>query len=75
VETKALGALPAKGLGAPVEVHEVVGASAVRSRLQAAARRGLSRFVGRDAELAQLRRALEQAAGGHGQVVAVGSGR
>jgi class 3 adenylate cyclase len=72
VETKALGALPVKGLGAPVEVHEVMGASPVRSRLQAAAaRRGLSRFVGREAELAQLRRGLEQAAGGHGQVVAV----
>ena len=32
--------------------------SAVRSRLQAAAARGLSRFVGRDVEVEQLRRAL-----------------
>src|SRR5206468_1974941 len=32
---------------------------------------GLTRFVGRDAELEQLRRALELAGDGHGQVVAV----
>ena len=42
-----------------------------RSRLQAAAARGLTRFVGRDAETEQLRKALEQARAGHGQVVAV----
>ena len=34
------------------------------SRLQAAAARGLTRFVGRDAELEQLRQALEQAGAG-----------
>ena len=69
VEAKALGLLPVKGLGTAVEVYEVVGAGGVRSRLQAAvARRGLTRFVGRDAELAQLRRALGQAGAGHGQV-------
>jgi hypothetical protein len=43
----------------------------VRSRLQAAAARGLSRFVGRDAEIEQLRLALEHARQGRGQVVAV----
>ena len=42
-----------------------------RSRLQAAAARGLTRFVGRDAETEQLRKALEQAEAGHGQVVGV----
>src|SRR5207253_9071821 len=40
-------------------------------RLQAAARRGLTRFVGRDAELEQLRRAQQLAAAGHGQVAAI----
>ena len=44
---------------------------AARTRLQAAARRGLTRFVGRDAETEQLRKALEQAETGHGQVVGV----
>src|SRR5262249_36610286 len=36
-----------------------------------AARRGLVRFVGRQGELEQLRKALELAKGGHGQIVAV----
>ena len=42
-----------------------------RTRLQALAARGLTPFVGRQAELAALRQALEQAGAGHGQVVAV----
>jgi len=71
VAVKPLGERPVKGLEAPVEVFEVVGAGTVRSRLQAAAARGLTRFVGRDPELEQLRQALETAGGGHGQIVAV----
>ena len=71
VEVKPLGPLKVKGLELPLEVHEVVGATAVRSRLHAAAARGLTRFVGRDGELGQLRQALERARSGHGQVVAV----
>jgi predicted ATPase len=55
----------------PVEVFELIGASGVRRRLQAAAARGLTRFVGRDQELAALQQALEQASAGHGQVVAL----
>jgi predicted ATPase len=55
----------------PVEVFELVGASVLRRRLQAAAARGLTRFVGREAEIAALRQALDQAGAGHGQVVAV----
>jgi len=70
VEVKSLGLVPIKGLGAPVEVYEATGAGAVRSRLQAAAARGLTRFVGRDAEVEQLRKALDQARAGHGQLVA-----
>ena len=71
VRVTALGPMALKGVPAPVDVYELVGVSAVRSRLQAAAARGLSRFVGRDAEIDQLRRALEQAHQGRGQVVAV----
>jgi class 3 adenylate cyclase len=66
-----LGARPVKGLEAPVDVYEVMAAAAARSRLHAAAARGLSRFVGRDPELERLRQALERARAGHGQVVAV----
>jgi tetratricopeptide (TPR) repeat protein len=71
VEVKPLGPVPVKGLAEPVEVYELVGAGAVRSRLHAAAARGLTRFVGRDSEVDQLRQALERAQAGHGQVVAV----
>ena len=71
VEVNPLGPRAVKGLAEPVEVYELVGAGAVRSRLQAATARGLTRFVGRDGELEQLRQALERARAGHGQVVAV----
>ncbi len=43
----------------------------MRSRLQAAAARGLTTFVGRDAEMDTLFTALEQAKMGKGQVAAV----
>jgi hypothetical protein len=50
-----LGPVPVKGLDTPVEAYELVGTGARRSRLSAAATCGLTRFVGRDAELEQLR--------------------
>jgi class 3 adenylate cyclase/tetratricopeptide (TPR) repeat protein len=71
VRVTALGPMRIKGLGEPVEVYELVGAGTARSRLQAAAARGLTKFVGRDAELDTLRRTLEKAGAGHGQVVAL----
>ena len=71
VRVQALGPIPVRGMTAPVEVFELVGASALRRRLQAAAARGLTRFVGREAEIAALRHTLDQAGAGHGQVVAV----
>jgi tetratricopeptide (TPR) repeat protein len=71
VQVHALGPIPVKGLVEPVEVTELVGVSALRRRWQAAVARGLTRFVGRQQELAALRQALERAGTGHGQVVAV----
>ena len=71
VQVNALGQFPVKGLTEPVEVFELVGASAIRRRLQASAARGLTRFVGRQQELAALEQALAQAGAGHGQVVAL----
>jgi tetratricopeptide (TPR) repeat protein len=71
VQVKPLGLVSVKGLTEPVEVYEVTGVGAARSRLQAAAARGLTRFVGRDGETEQLRKALEQARADHGQVVGV----
>jgi len=71
VQVTPLGQVPVKGLPAPVEVCELMGAGPARTRLQAFAARGLTPFVGRQAELAALHQALEQAGAGHGQVVAV----
>jgi class 3 adenylate cyclase len=71
VEVKPLGPVKIKGLSEPVDVYEVTGAGPARTRLQAATRRGLTRFVGRDAELEQLRRAQQLAGSGHGQVAAI----
>src|SRR5438132_572829 len=71
VAVEPLGPVPVKGLADAVEVYEVTGAGPARTRLQAAARRGLTRFVGRDAELEQLRRAQQLAGTGHGQVAAI----
>jgi class 3 adenylate cyclase len=66
-----LGPVPVKGLEAPVEVYELTGAGPRRSRLHAAAVRGLTRFVGRTGELDQLRQALGRAGTGQGQIVAI----
>src|SRR4029434_11077260 len=71
VQVNALGPVPVRGLTEPVEVFELVGASAIRGRLQASAARGLTRFVGRQQELLALQQALERAGAGHGQVMAL----
>ena len=71
VQVKPLGAIPIKGVAEPMDVFELVGAAAVRTRLQAARARGFTRFVGREPEMAQIRQAAENARGGRGQVVAV----
>jgi hypothetical protein len=67
VEVRSLGPIPVKGLPDPVELFELTGAGTARTRLQAAATRGLTRFVGRDAEVEHLRRVLGQAGAGRGQ--------
>jgi class 3 adenylate cyclase/tetratricopeptide (TPR) repeat protein len=71
VEVRSLGPIPVKGLADPVELFELTGAGQARTRLQAAALRGLTRFVGREAEVEHLRRVLDRAAAGHGQVVSI----
>ncbi len=71
VAVKPIGPVPVKGLADAVEVYEVMGAGPVRTRLQAAARRGLTRFAGRERELNQLHRARQLALESHGQVMAV----
>jgi class 3 adenylate cyclase/tetratricopeptide (TPR) repeat protein len=71
VQVNALGPVSVKGLADRVEVFELVGAGSARTHMQALAARGLTRFVGRQAEFEALRQALERAGTSHGQVVAV----
>jgi class 3 adenylate cyclase/tetratricopeptide (TPR) repeat protein len=71
IAMKPLGLVPVKGLANPVQIYEVTGVGEARSRLQVAAGRGLTRFVGRDVELEQLHRVRQLAGQGHGQVVAI----
>jgi class 3 adenylate cyclase/tetratricopeptide (TPR) repeat protein len=71
VAVRGLGPVPVRGVVDPVHIYEVTGAGAARTRLEVAAKRGLTRFVGRDIELQQLRRAQQLAGQGHGQVAAI----
>jgi class 3 adenylate cyclase/tetratricopeptide (TPR) repeat protein len=71
VQVAARGPVAVKGLPEPVEIYALSGASAQRTRFHTAAARGLTRFVGRDAEIEQIRRALTLAQDGRGQLVAV----
>ena len=68
---KPLGLVAVKGLPDPLDVFELVGAEPTRARFQAAASRGLTRFVGRSDELNLLLEALDRAEARAGQVVAV----
>src|SRR5256712_13102382 len=68
-EFKALGEAQIKGVEEPLKVYEVLGAGPLRTRLQVAMRRGVTRFVGRQPELEQLQHALLHAQAGHGQIV------
>jgi class 3 adenylate cyclase/tetratricopeptide (TPR) repeat protein len=67
---RALGPTRVKGLSAPVDVHEVTGLGPLRTRIQRSAGRGLSRFVGREREITEMRSALALVRQGHGQIVA-----
>jgi len=68
---KALGDAALKGVEKPLAVYEVTGIGSLRTRLQIAARRGLTRFVGRQQELAQMAHALGEAREGRGQVLGI----
>ncbi len=64
-----LGAVELKGLGMPVMAARVVRGSAAESRFEALHGRDLTPLVGRDEELALLRRRWQQAKEGDGRVV------
>ena len=66
-----LGAARVKGVSQPLRLYALDGPGQLQSRFEVARARGLSRFVGRDAELALLEEALAEATQGRGQMVAV----
>src|SRR5229473_2357476 len=78
-ELRALGKTEVKGVSEPLSIYQVVGVGALRGHFELAARRGLTKFVGREREVAELKRALELVSNGHGQIVAAvaeaGSGK
>jgi len=69
-QLKPRGPTRLKGVSEPVNVYEVLGLGPLRTRLQRAAGRGLTKFVGRAREMEALKHALQQAKAGHGQIVA-----
>jgi hypothetical protein len=66
---KNLGPTQIKGVADSLNIYEVLGAGPLRTRLQVSARRGLTRFVGRQSEMEQFNTALTNARAGHGQIV------
>src|SRR6267154_4625291 len=54
-EFRALGPTAVKGLSGPVEVYEVVRVGPLRAHFHLSARRGLTKFVGRERELAEIK--------------------
>jgi len=71
VTAQELGGMPVKGMDAPVVVFDLTGASSIRTRIQASAAAGFSRFVGRDREMAHLDEMLDSTEQSGGQVVGV----
>jgi class 3 adenylate cyclase len=69
-QLKAIGPTKVKGFSELVQVYEVTGLGPLRTRLQRAASRGYTKFVGREREMEALKRAADLARQGHGQIVA-----
>jgi class 3 adenylate cyclase/predicted ATPase len=70
-ELRALGPTAIRGISEAIEVYEVTGLGTLRTHFELSTRRGLTKFVGRESEIEQMRRALQMALSGHGQMVAV----
>jgi class 3 adenylate cyclase/tetratricopeptide (TPR) repeat protein len=70
-QLKSRGPTRVKGLTEPINLYEVMGLGPLRTRIERAASRGLTKFVGRQREMGALKHAAEQARTGQGQIVAV----
>jgi class 3 adenylate cyclase/tetratricopeptide (TPR) repeat protein len=71
VEVRPLGPVTVRGLSDRVPAFELLDARLSGTRWQTRAARGLTPFVGRQAELATLVEAVQNVQAGHGRVVAV----
>jgi class 3 adenylate cyclase/tetratricopeptide (TPR) repeat protein len=71
IDVISLGARAVKGFSNDVEVFELSGETAVKSRLQAATARGLTSFVGRQTEIEVARGLIAKVIAGSGQILAV----
>ena len=71
VQVKSVGAVQAKGVSRPVEAFEVVAATTARTRVQAAAVRGLTPLVGRRREIEVFSKLMEEVGSGKGQILAM----
>ena len=67
---KEMGPVLVKGVSQPINVFEVVAVGQLRTHFELSAQRGLTKFVGREREVAEMNRALELARKGRGQIVA-----
>jgi class 3 adenylate cyclase len=65
------GPTAVRGISEPVIVYEVTGLGPLRTHFQLSATRGLTKFVGRERELEQIKRAFEKTRSGRGQLMAV----
>lgn len=72
VQVRPVGPIAVKGLAAPVEVCEILGAGPAQARLQARQSRMHTPFVNRDSERQQLRQALTAARSGSGRMLVLG---
>jgi len=70
-DCRSLGIHTLKGISTPMEVYQVLQASAVRTRFEVAVTKGLTPLVGREQEVAVLLDRWEQAKEGRGQVVLI----
>ena len=68
------GEFNVKGASDPMRVFALLDTGAARTRVDSAAAKGLSKFVGRENELASLIHAFEESDAGRGQVIGVVAG-
>ena len=71
VEVQSLGLTDVKGLSAPIETFELRAKTGIQTRWEVSAARTLTRFVGRDTEMAALKPVLDLAGAGNGQIAAI----